>query len=188
VRGRLSEGGERVIDNFRKYGPAFCTIILLALTAAPGAMAAAEGSFERTLPVSGPVDLEVTTGSGDLEIRAGSSNTVHVTGRIQVSRWSGDADAKVKRIQANPPIQQNGNSIVIGRIEDPELKRNISISYTVIVPAETRFSASTGSGNERIEGLRGPVQARSGSGDLAVSDVTGEPRRRQARETCASTT
>jgi DUF4097 and DUF4098 domain-containing protein YvlB len=152
---------------------ALLTMVVLPLVATPRAQAAAEGSFERTLHVSGPVDLEVTTGSGDLEVRAGASNTVQVTGRIQVSRWSGDAEGKVKRIQANPPIQQNGNDIVIGRIEDPELKRNVSISFTVVVPAETHLNASTGSGNEKIEGIRGPVQARSGSGDLAVSDVAG---------------
>ena len=29
---------------------------------------AIKGSFERTLQVSGPVDLEVTTGSGDITI------------------------------------------------------------------------------------------------------------------------
>lgn len=32
--------------------------------------AAVEGSFEKTLEVSGPVKLEVETGSGDIRIKA----------------------------------------------------------------------------------------------------------------------
>ena len=49
---------------------ALLTMVVLALVAMPRAQAAAEGSFERTLQVSGPVDLEVTTGSGDLAVIA----------------------------------------------------------------------------------------------------------------------
>ena len=44
-----------------------------ALSSDP-AFAAREGSFEKTLKVSGPVNLDVETGSGDIEIRTGPSN------------------------------------------------------------------------------------------------------------------
>jgi DUF4097 and DUF4098 domain-containing protein YvlB len=146
---------------------------VLATLAPAGAIAETQGSFQRTLQVSGPVELQVETGSGDLEIRGGSSNTVQVNGRIRVSRWSDNAEEKVRRLQSNPPIEQNGNRILVGRIEDPDLKRNVSISYIIEVPQDTRLTASTGSGNEKIQSIRGPVQARSGSGDLMVSNISG---------------
>ena len=36
-------------------------------------------------------------------------------------------------MEANPPILQSGNDLRIGHIDDPELRRNISISYEVVV-------------------------------------------------------
>ena len=95
---------------------------LIALQARP-ALASPEGSFLRTLSVSGPVNLEITTGSGNIEVRTGTSNQVQVIGRISAN-WSlfgesGDVEERIKRIEANPPIQQSGNDIRIGHIDDP---------------------------------------------------------------------
>ena len=41
---------------------------------------AASGRFERTLDVSGPVTLDVETGSGRIEIRRGATTQVRVVG------------------------------------------------------------------------------------------------------------
>lgn len=134
---------------------------------------AAEGSFERTLQVNGSVNIDLDTGSGNVQIHSGSSQQVQVTGHIKVTNWFGgnDSEDKVKRIEANPPIQQSGNDIRIGHIDDPELRRNISISYDVTVPQETQLHSHTGSGNQRIEGIRGPIEIDSGSGDLKLSSI-----------------
>ena len=64
--------------------------------------------------------MDLTTGSGSVEVRTGNSGQVQVTGRIRAGEWfRGNAGEKIKRIEANPPIQQNGNDIRIGRIDDP---------------------------------------------------------------------
>jgi putative adhesin len=147
------------------------TIAALALSALP-AFGAARGQFERTLPVNGSVNLQVETGSGSVEVHRGGSNQVHVVGRIYVSEWfSGNADEKVKKLESNPPIQQSGNDIRIGHIDDPELKHNVSVSYEITVPANTQLHASSGSGNEIISDLTGPVEANTGSGDLKCSNI-----------------
>ena len=65
-----------------------------------------EGSFDRTLAVSGPVDLEIRSGSGGIRIDAGPVDTVHVVARIRANPWlSSDTEARVRRIEANPPIE-----------------------------------------------------------------------------------
>jgi DUF4097 and DUF4098 domain-containing protein YvlB len=133
---------------------------------------AAEGSFERTLQVSGPVNLDLNTGSGNVQVRPGGSNQVQITGHLKVTNWfGGDSEDKIQRLQANPPIQQSGNDIRIGHIDDPELRHNISISYEVTVPPDTRLHSHTGSGSQRIEGIRGPIEIDSGSGDLKLSSI-----------------
>src|SRR6266496_5660798 len=151
------------------------TFLLAASVLTVGALpasASARGEFERTLKVSGTVNLQVETGSGSIDVRTGNSNEVHVVGRIWANEWFGDnAEEKVKRLESNPPIQQSGNDIRIGHIDDPELKHNISISYEIEVPASTQLRATSGSGSENISGVAGPVEASAGSGSLKILDI-----------------
>ena len=143
--------------------------VLLVLGSLPAI--AAEGSFDRTLSVTGPVRLDVSTGSGSIQVRTGSGNQVHVTGHIKSTDWFGNAEDRVKQIEANPPIQQSGNDIRIGHIEDREMMRNISISYELVIPADTELRSHTGSGSQTIAGVHGATEVSSGSGSLHVSDI-----------------
>jgi hypothetical protein len=140
----------------------------------------AEGTFDRTLNVTGRVDLDVTTGSGRIEVRAGQTDRVEVHGRITASDWSLrggklSPEERVKRLQANPPIEQTGNRIRIGRIADEDL-RNVSVSYTLVVPAQTTLVSSTGSGSQEISGLRERVEVQTGSGSIRVRDASSDVR------------
>ncbi|HKW17857.1 MAG TPA: DUF4097 family beta strand repeat-containing protein [Terriglobales bacterium] len=146
---------------------------LLVLCSLPS-FGSARGEFERTLQVSGAVDLQLETGSGSIDVHRGGSNQVRVVGHIYASEWfDSNADAKVKKLENNPPIQQSGNDIRIGHIDDPELKRNISISYEVTVPASTQLRASSGSGSQQISDISGPVEANTGSGSVKISGIGG---------------
>src|SRR5215813_5602979 len=138
-------------------------ISLLFIVCTLPALASARGEFERTLKVSGTVNLQIETGSGSIDVRTGSSSEVHVVGHIYVNQWFGgdDAEARVKKIASNPPVQQSGNDIRVGHIDDPELKRNISISYELVVPASTELKASSGSGSQTISGISGTLDANT---------------------------
>jgi DUF4097 and DUF4098 domain-containing protein YvlB len=136
------------------------------------AAASAEGSFQRTLQVTGPVNLDLNTGSGDVTVHTGSSSQVLVTGHVKASNWfGGDATDRVKQIATNPPIQQSGNDIRIGHANDSELFHNISISYDLVVPPETQLRSHTGSGNQTVEGLHLKLEVEAGSGRLNISDI-----------------
>jgi hypothetical protein len=154
--------------------------LLLALVATAGPLAASDyqGSFDRTLKVAGPVELEVTTGSGNIGVHRGDASTVQVHATIQVSRRVGadEAQRKIQYLQSNPPIEQTGNYIRIGKISDPAIRRHVSISYDLVVPAATQLRAETGSGDQAIEGIKGPVKASTGSGNIRVSSLDDEAR------------
>jgi hypothetical protein len=136
------------------------------------AAAAAEGSFKRMLTVTGPVNMDLSTGSGSIQVRTGTSSQVQVVGHIKASDWfGGNSEDKVKRLEANPPIQQSGNTIRIGHIDDPELRHNISISYELVVPADTQLHSQTGSGNQIVAGIKGPLDVGAGSGGLQISNI-----------------
>jgi hypothetical protein len=49
------------------------------------AAASAEGSFQRTLQVTGPISVDLTTGSGSVSVRTGSSSQVEITGHIKAT-------------------------------------------------------------------------------------------------------
>ena len=154
------------------------TLLITLLLGAATAAAAATGSFDRTLKVAGAVDLEVSTGSGTITVRTGDASTVRVHATIHAGfdLFGPDPEQKVRRIEANPPVEQVGNIIKIGRVDDPALRRNLSIDYDLVVPAETRLSAKNGSGDVTAVGVRGPAQVSTGSGRLTLRDIGGEVR------------
>src|SRR5215467_12624531 len=151
--------------------------LLLALTTLP-LHAANTGHFERTLEVSGPVDLDVTSGSGNITVHQGGNGTVYIAAKIHASNpswlFGGDEEDKIRRIEKNPPIEQQGNMIRVGRIEDRELTRHISIDYDITVPAQTKLSSQTGSGDQNISGLQLPVTAKTGSGNTTAENQSAE--------------
>jgi DUF4097 and DUF4098 domain-containing protein YvlB len=153
--------------------------LLLLAVPARAADTTAEGSFTRTLKVTGAVDLDVRTGSGNVNVRTGDAATVQVLGKIKAREgWNGgmSGEEKVRRLEANPPIEQNGNIIVIGKIDDRDLQNNVSISYEIVVPAATKLRAHTGSGSVTADGVRNTVEAGTGSGNVTLSNIGGEVR------------
>jgi DUF4097 and DUF4098 domain-containing protein YvlB len=156
--------------------PAMLVLAMMAAMAAVPTKASEDGKFDRTLSVTGPVDLDVQTGSGNINVRTGDSSKVEVHATIRASGWhvSGDVEARIKSIEDNPPIEQNGNTIRIGHDMDRERERNISISYELVVPAQTKLRTQSGSGDLTAEGVSGPADATSGSGSLRLSNIGGE--------------
>lgn len=153
---------------------AVCTSIaaLLFLTCVSALASSPQGEFEKAFPVTGTVNLDVQTHSGDIIVRSGQSGSVTVHGKIFVGdHWLfGDRHTDVSAIEQNPPVRQDGNSIRIDYVNS----RDISVDYEITVPADTVVRARTGSGNQTIEGTHGNVDVQSGSGDMRLSQITGE--------------
>lgn len=134
---------------------------------------AADGTFERTLKVGGPVLLGIDTGSGNIHVSPGPGNSVHIVGHVHSGNgaWfsGGNADDRVKQVVANPPINQAGNIISLGHNFHVE---NISIDYEITTPRGTDLRANSGSGDIRIEDEGGPVQVQTGSGNIDASGLS----------------
>jgi hypothetical protein len=133
-----------------------------------------QGTFDRTFQVSGPVDLEVQTHSGDVIVRSGPAGAVSIHGKIFVGdHWLfGSRHTDVSEIEQHPPLRQEGNGIHIDYVN----ARDISVDYEITVPEETTVRSHSGSGDLIIEGTRGNVDLQTGSGDVKLSRLTGEIR------------
>lgn len=151
--------------------------VLIGLLFLPLLMyASSEGHFDRTLQVNGSVQLDVNTGSGDIVVKTGSSNQVVIHGTVHTSNWMFGDDSAVKKVESNPPIEQNGNSIRVGYNLPDEVKRHVSISYEITVPADTALQAHSGSGNIGADGVRVGAEVQTGSGDIRAHDIGGKLR------------
>lgn len=139
----------------------------LALAALPAL--ASEATFDRTLSVSGQVELNVVTGSGYIHIVQGSSSQVKIHGRVK-SGW-GSSEEHVREIAANPPIEQTGNIIRIGH--DHENLRNISIDYEIEAPASAFLEAGSGSGDVTDDGVGQNAKLNTGSGNIHATGLKG---------------
>jgi hypothetical protein len=140
--------------------------------ALPASAAEVKGSFERTLTASGPVVLDIVTGSGDVTVRRGEPGSVRVKGIIVVS-GNQDIAGGIRDLELHPPIQQDGNHISIGPVEGEGAGWGASIDYEIITPAETRLTITGGSSNLSIEGVRGPVRTTTHSGDVRLDSIEG---------------
>ncbi len=160
----------------RHYLLRISTIIALtSLTGCLAAFPAVEGTFERTLTVAGPVTLDVITGSGSVDVKAGNFGFLRIRGIIKArDDRHATAEEKIKYLESQPPIEQNGNVIRVGRIEEDDYRNNVSIRYEIETPPETSLSSRAGSGSQRIYGLQGRVELATGSGSINIDNIRGD--------------
>src|SRR5712664_2211542 len=131
------------------------------------------GAFDRSYVVTGPIRLELTNASGDVDITGSVDGKVHVRGEVRASGFGFDnLQKRLDDTLANPPIEQRGDTIRIGK--EISRMRNVSIAYTIQVPRDTEVSATVASGAQTIRGVRGPVKVQAASGTIRVEKIERE--------------
>jgi hypothetical protein len=138
-----------------------------------------EGKFERTLTVTGPVSLDVSANSGVIRVLKGEAGAVRIRGVVRARStffiW-GDLSGRMRRIESNPPIEQDGNAIGVGDVTDRWLLRGITLLLEITAPADTEVRALADSGDIRIEGIDGPVECETDSGQIEISWIGSDVR------------
>jgi Putative adhesin len=138
-----------------------------------------EGTFERTLTVTGPVSIDVSVHAGLIRVLRGEAGSVRVRGVVRTRStfflW-GQVSGRMRRIEENPPIAQDGNAIGIGDVTDRWLLRGLNLLVEIIVPADTEVRALADSGDIRIDGIDGPVECETDSGQIEIANIGSEVR------------
>jgi DUF4097 and DUF4098 domain-containing protein YvlB len=78
-------------------------------------------------------------------------------------------DKRLREILDNPPVEQKGDTVRIGK--DLGRIHNVSISYVIEVPHDTEISTQVASGSQTITNVRGPVKAEAASGSIRVDHI-----------------
>ena len=142
-------------------------------------LASESATFDRTLSVSGRVHLEVTSDLGGIILTTGSATTVRVHAVIKPVYGEGDLGftaARIRALQQNPPIEQVGDRIRIGYVNDPAALDGVTMRLEIEAPRTTQIRAHTTSGGIRIDGIEGPTIAETSSGRIEISNIATEVR------------
>src|SRR6267378_3272727 len=132
------------------------------------------GAFDRNYNVTGPIRLELTNASGDVDISGSADGKVHVRGEVRASGFGfDDPQKRLDDTLANPPIEQRGDTIRIGK--DMSHMRHVRIAYAIQVPRDTEISATVASGAQTIRGVRGPVKVQAASASKKSSATSNFP-------------
>jgi len=153
---------------------------LFAVAAAVCFAQSPEGSFDRTFTVNGAVQLDLNTDSGGISVVPGPPGTVRVRGILKTNRFrfgQGDAERRLRELEANPPITQNGNSIRVA-VRDPHMLRDVSMRLEVQAPPDSQLRARTDSGGIEVRGIKGPIDCETDSGGIRANEIDGGVRAR----------
>jgi DUF4097 and DUF4098 domain-containing protein YvlB len=159
---------------------ALCGLVLSSFL--PNAALGATGSFQQTVSVDESISLDVSTGSGSISIISGPPGQVEVKGKIKVNkrsflgifkRSSEKMEEMVRAVENDPPVRLIDGKLMVGHIDDKAHEHNLSISYEIVVPADTEVKSHTGSGSQTISNVAGPVEANAGSGKITLTDIGG---------------
>ena len=160
----------------------FAKTLILAMLLLPGLVMAdflkKTGTFESRLMLSDTVRLNVDTGSGSIEVRSGPAGEATIKGVIQVRKggfWGkgGDADDLLQQVKDNPPIELSGGRLKVGHFSDRNLRKRVSVSFEIVVPADTEVVADSGSGSITVVNIDASVSADTGSGSVTLENITG---------------
>jgi DUF4097 and DUF4098 domain-containing protein YvlB len=137
-------------------------------------MSRTEADFQRTLSVAGPVILEASLRCGRIRVRRGEDHHVTVYGivRAHPSMFSWiHPEPHADVIAADPPVKQDGNTIRIGDMADRWLLRRVSLFIEITAPAGTSLRALGDAADLRVEGIHGPVECETDSGEIVIADI-----------------
>jgi len=139
-------------------------------------LASEPGTFDRTLAVSGPVRLDVRSDRGGVIVTAGPATSMRIHAVIKPLYGKFDldiAEANIRALEKDPPIEQVGNQIRVGYVKDPALLRGVTIRFEIEAPPATAVRARTESGGIRLDGINGPIETETSSGKTEISNVAG---------------
>ena len=161
--------------------PKFPMLLALLVPMLYSTEALAADTFEETLTAPGAITLDVSTGSGSIDVTSGPGREITVIGTVKIQKkgWlfrraPANADEIIQAVLDNPPVELDGDVLVVGKFEDRSLRRVVSISYEIVVPTDTRVHADSGSGSVSVADMDAPAKAGTGSGSIKLVNIGGD--------------
>ena len=155
-------------------------IRLLTLVVALGYSAASVATsavFEKEYSIENTASIEISNGSGSVEVRGADVDQVTIRARISIDeryvrRDTYKANKMMLDLHAKPPIRVDGDRIVIEQPKNSAQRRHATISYEILVPRDAQVKVQSESGDVRVSGISGPVDATSDTGVVTLVRIS----------------
>jgi DUF4097 and DUF4098 domain-containing protein YvlB len=123
--------------------------------------------IDQDFPANG--SLRVSLDRGDIKLRAGTDNKLHVTVRKTVLAGS-QSEADRTNTTMQPTVNVSGSEVAISIAN---YSRGSAMDLEIQVPRNAVADLMTLRGDVQVEGREGNVKAHTSRGDVSVEDVTG---------------
>ena len=162
------------LEDCGKLVKIFAVVAVLVSPTAVFAAWVATGSFEETVDTKGVAVVDVSNESGAVEIIGDDVEQVSIRAKIKISKkLSGSnpmrAEQIIRSVKRSPPVSVEGNRIEISKIKS-SYQRHASISYEIVVPHNSEVNVQSVSGNVKVSGVTGIVNARSETGEVTLAE------------------
>jgi hypothetical protein len=158
--------------------PASVFVLAAGLLLASAVPASAQRvAFERTYAVGASPTLDVSTIRGKIDVSVGDADRMTVRGTATVRlglSLPANAYELVKRVAADPPIQQEGATLRLRPPSGADEQRAMTVAYDVLVPRGTVVKTNSDSGATTVSGITGPVSVRTQSAAINIRDLGGD--------------
>ncbi len=147
---------------------------ILVMFGYSAAASAASGAFEKSVAVDGDAIVDVSNLRGTVNVRGADVDEVTIRAKITVDKRYARTDPLkagkvIGEIKRSPPIEADGNRVVVGELKKHSHRRYATISYEILVPRESSVTVHSVSGDVRVSGISGEVNATSDTGDVTVA-------------------
>jgi hypothetical protein len=158
-------------SNLKRLTGAFAAATLLSI--APAALAETT-SIEMDMAIEDTAVLDVSVDSGTVAIKGADIDHVSVHAQIRIDDRLSSVDPMkagsiASAIKRSPPIEVDGDKIVITSLKKGTHKRYATIAYEISVPRDATVTVHSDTGNVTVSGVTGPVEATSESGEVTVA-------------------
>jgi len=123
--------------------------------------------IDQDFPANG--SLRVSLDRGDIKLRPGTDDKLHITVRKTVLAGS-QSEADRINTSMQPAVSVNGNEVAI---TIANYSRGSAMDVEIQVPRKSVADLMTLRGNVEVNGREGNVKAHTSRGDVTVEDVTG---------------
>jgi hypothetical protein len=153
-----------------------CVLAAALTTASADPSLAQRVAFERSYNVGAAPTLDVSTIRGKIDVSVGEADRILVRGTATV-RWGMSVPTTAyelaKKVAADPPIQQESDTIRLRPPAAADEQQALTVAYEVSVPRGTVVRTKSDSGATTVTGVAGHVSVRTESAAIDVRDLGG---------------
>ncbi|MEM9402667.1 MAG: hypothetical protein AAGA44_09295 [Pseudomonadota bacterium] len=160
----------------KKVAKVFAVIAVAVSPTAVFADYMATGTFEETVDVDGAAIVHVSNESGAIEVTGDDVDQVTIRAKIRVNKRLSASNPQrasqiIRSVKRSPPVSVEDGRIDISKLRG-RFQRHASVSYEIIVPRDSEVTIHSVSGNVKVSGVAGVVNATSDEGKVTLADAS----------------